>query len=167
MSHGHPTEPWLGNVPAHWRVMKVGLAGSILMGRQRAPQYERGDHMTPYLRVANVLDGFIDYSDILEMNFEPAEQALFALSPAGTVQAQQIVGDADLDLARPGWRFILNPGSVGQPRDDDPRAAFLLIDTDRGTASWRRVEYDIAATQQQMRDAKLPGKLTDRLAYGR
>jgi len=63
-------------------------------------------------------------------------------------------------------RTILNPGSVGQPRDDDPRAAYLLIDTDRGTASWRRVTYDIAATQQQMRNARLPARLVERLAHG-
>ena len=58
--------------------------------------------------------------------------AIFARSPDGEVQARRIVGDDDLPLNRPGWRFILNPGSVGQPRDDDPRASCLLIDTDRG-----------------------------------
>jgi predicted phosphodiesterase len=92
--------------------------------------------------------------------------AIFARSPDGDVQAHRIVGDAELSLARPGWRFILNPGSVGQPRDDDPRASCLLIDTDRGTASWRRVAYDIAETQQQMRQVKLPARLVERLAHG-
>jgi diadenosine tetraphosphatase ApaH/serine/threonine PP2A family protein phosphatase len=91
---------------------------------------------------------------------------MFARAPDGTVEAHRIVGDAELSLARPGWRFILNPGSVGQPRDDDPRASCMLIDTDRGTASWRRVAYDIAETQQQMRHAKLPARLVDRLAHG-
>jgi diadenosine tetraphosphatase ApaH/serine/threonine PP2A family protein phosphatase len=92
--------------------------------------------------------------------------SLFALSPEGEVQVHRVMGDADVALARPGWRFILNPGSVGQPRDDDPRAAYLLIDTDRGTASWRRVAYDIAETQKQMRSAKLPARLVERLAHG-
>ena len=82
------------------------------------------------------------------------------------MQAHRIVGDAEVSLARPGWRFILNPGSVGQPRDDDPRASCLLIDTDRGTASWQRVAYDIAETQQQMRQVKLPARLVERLAQG-
>jgi len=65
--------------------------------------------------------------------------SLFALSPEGEVQAHRIAGDAEVAIARPGWRFILNPGSVGQPRDDDPRASCLTVDTDRGTASWQRV----------------------------
>ena len=92
--------------------------------------------------------------------------SIFARSPEGAVQAHRIVGDAELSLKRPGWRFILNPGSVGQPRDDDPRASCLLIDTDRGTASWRRFEYDVAETQQQMRRVKLPARLVERLAHG-
>ncbi len=92
--------------------------------------------------------------------------AVFARAPDGTVQAHRVAGEAEVALARPGWRFILNPGSVGQPRDDDPRAAYLLIDTDRGTASWRRVTYDIAETQQQMRNARLPARLVERLAHG-
>jgi diadenosine tetraphosphatase ApaH/serine/threonine PP2A family protein phosphatase len=92
--------------------------------------------------------------------------ALFARSPDGEVHARQIEGEAHVSLAQAGWRFILNPGSVGQPRDDDPRASFLLIDTETGSAYWRRVEYDIAATQQQMRDAKLPNRLVERLAHG-
>ena len=66
------------------------------MGRQRAPQYEKGDHMTPYLRVANVLDGFIDYLDILKMNFEPEEQSRFAVSPGDILvnegQSRELVG---------------------------------------------------------------------------
>lgn len=92
--------------------------------------------------------------------------SIFARLPDGEVQAHRIVGDAELSLKRPGWRFILNPGSVGQPRDDDPRASCLLIDTERGTAGWRRVEYNIAETQSQMRRAKLPARLAERLAHG-
>jgi len=92
--------------------------------------------------------------------------SLFSLSPEGEVKAHRIVGDAEVALARPGWRFILNPGSVGQPRDDDPRAACLTVDTDRGTATWRRVTYNIAETQEMMRQARLPARLVERLAHG-
>ena len=80
--------------------------------------------------------------------------AVFARGPDGIVQAHRIVGDAEVSLARPGWRFILNPGSVGQPRDDDPRASCLLIDTDKGSASWRRV--DEAAADYFARIFKVP-----------
>jgi predicted phosphodiesterase len=92
--------------------------------------------------------------------------AIFARSPEGEIQVHRIVGEAEVSLKRPGWRFILNPGSVGQPRDDDPRASCLLIDTDRGSVSWRRFEYDIAETQEQMRRVKLPARLVERLAHG-
>jgi type I restriction enzyme, S subunit len=97
--------PWLGEIPAHWRVMRVGLAGHILMGRQRAPRYEKGSHMTPYLRVANVFDGFVDYSDVLEMNFEPEEQALFGLLPGDILlnegQSRELVGRSAVYRASP------------------------------------------------------------------
>jgi diadenosine tetraphosphatase ApaH/serine/threonine PP2A family protein phosphatase len=63
-------------------------------------------------------------------------------------------------------RFLLNPGSVGQPRDGDPRAAWLLVDTAEGTAGFRRVAYAIEETQKEMRDAALPETLAGRLAHG-
>lgn len=68
---------------------------------------------------------------------------------------------------RPGSRYILNPGSVGQPRDDNPRAAYAVWDTEAATIQFRRIGYDIGATQRQMRDAGLPEPLAERLAYGR
>jgi diadenosine tetraphosphatase ApaH/serine/threonine PP2A family protein phosphatase len=70
----------------------------------------------------------------------------------------------ELELA--GTRSVLNPGSVGQPRDGDPRAAYLLLDLDTQTATFRRVEYDIERTQAQMAEAGLPEALALRLAVG-
>ncbi len=63
-------------------------------------------------------------------------------------------------------RRILNPGSVGQPRDGDPRAAYAIFDTDENRFDFHRVAYDIEATQKKMMDAGLPKPLSDRLAYG-
>ena len=77
-----------------------------------------------------------------------------ALSPAGT----------EVDLAK--GRVLLNPGSVGQPRDGDPRAAYLLLDLEARTATFRRVEYDIERTQAEIREAGLPEMLAARLATG-
>ena len=65
----------------------------------------------------------------------------------------------------PGRR-LLNPGSVGQPRDGDPRAAWLLLDREAGTASFRRVEYDVTRTQEEIRERGLPDALAQRLAHG-
>ena len=61
-------------------------------------------------------------------------------------------------------RWLLNPGSVGQPRDGDPRAAWLLLDLDRGLAEFRRAAYDVAATQAEIREQGLPPSLAERLA---
>jgi predicted phosphodiesterase len=73
---------------------------------------------------------------------------------------------ADTELELAGVRALLNPGSVGQPRDNDPRAAYLLLDLDAQRASFRRVAYDVEQTQREMRDAALPELLGARLALG-
>jgi len=64
-------------------------------------------------------------------------------------------------------RWLLNPGSVGQPRDGDPRAAYMVLDTAARTATWRRLEYDIARAQRAITEAGLPGSLAWRLGEGR
>jgi predicted phosphodiesterase len=72
-----------------------------------------------------------------------------------------------------GWvdildgRFIINPGSVGQPRDGDPRASFALLDIDGMKLSHRRVSYDIERTQREIVEAGLPMSNATRLAEGR
>jgi predicted phosphodiesterase len=73
-------------------------------------------------------------------------------------------------LMRPASRYVINPGSVGQPRDSDPRASYVLYEfTNSGEEELRlrRVEYDIEAVQARMRSFGLPEVLADRLAYGR
>jgi predicted phosphodiesterase len=74
-------------------------------------------------------------------------------------------GGTELDLSGVG-RWILNPGSVGQPRDGDPRAAYTLLDPAAGRAEYRRVEYPVEETQAEIRDAGLPEPLAERLAHG-
>ncbi|MGB0388626.1 MAG: metallophosphoesterase family protein [Ardenticatenaceae bacterium] len=63
-------------------------------------------------------------------------------------------------------RLIINPGSVGQPRDQDPRAAYAIYDDDGGEFTFYRVGYDIGETQWRMEKAGLPKRLVERLAYG-
>lgn len=69
-------------------------------------------------------------------------------------------------LELPGGRRMINPGSVGQPRDGDPRAAYAWLDSSTATVELRRVAYDIKRTQSRMRAQQLPESLADRLAYG-
>jgi diadenosine tetraphosphatase ApaH/serine/threonine PP2A family protein phosphatase len=64
-------------------------------------------------------------------------------------------------------RFVANPGSVGQPRDGDPRAAYCLLDTDAKRLTFRRVEYDVELTQAKIRAVGLPDYLAQRLSEGR
>ena len=70
-------------------------------------------------------------------------------------------------LPDPENRYIINVGSVGQPRDNDSRACYLIFDTKEYELFYRRVEYDIAATQIKMTEAKMPNTLINRLAVGR
>lgn len=67
----------------------------------------------------------------------------------------------------PGSRYLLNPGSVGQPRDGDPRAAFAVVDLDHSVVEFWRVPYDIEAVQTRMLNVGLPEPLVLRLSYGR
>jgi predicted phosphodiesterase len=75
-------------------------------------------------------------------------------------------GQYRLKLA-PGTRYLINPGSAGQPRDSDWRAAFALFDSDADEVIFFRVPYDVAAAQQRIRNAGLPERLASRLAEGR
>jgi diadenosine tetraphosphatase ApaH/serine/threonine PP2A family protein phosphatase len=78
----------------------------------------------------------------------------------------QVQPDDGSELFLDGSRTMLNPGSVGQPRDGDPRASAAVLDTEARTIAWRRVPYPIAATQRDIRAAGLPQWLAERLAYG-
>ena len=67
----------------------------------------------------------------------------------------------------PSKKYFINVGAVGQPRDNNPKAAYVIFDMDAGTIELRRLEYDIAAAQAKIREAGLPERLAERLAYGR
>jgi diadenosine tetraphosphatase ApaH/serine/threonine PP2A family protein phosphatase len=70
-------------------------------------------------------------------------------------------------IALDARRSLINPGSVGQPRDGNPDASYLLLDTEAGVAEFRRARYDIALTQRLMREVSLPRWLVERLSIGR
>ena len=75
-------------------------------------------------------------------------------------------GQTRIDLVS-GRRYMVNPGSVGQPRDGDPRAAYAIVDTDALSVTLYRVEYDVAAAQRKILDARLPEGLARRLGRGK
>jgi predicted phosphodiesterase len=91
--------------------------------------------------------------------------ALSFVRPEGDVATGEPRRDGDeLHVSRGEW--LLNPGSVGQPRDGDPRAAWLMLDLDGWHARWHRVEYDVAGAAAAIRAARLPDSLAERLGYG-
>lgn len=78
-----------------------------------------------------------------------------------------VVPHAEAEISYRGFeRLLMNVGSVGQPRDEDPRAAYGLVDTDLEVVSIRRVEYDIASVQAKILEAGLPEVLANRLSLG-
>ncbi len=67
----------------------------------------------------------------------------------------------------PGRKYFVNVGSVGQPRDGNPKAAYVIYDLDEGSIELRRLDYDIPKTQKKIMEAGLPQRLADRLALGK
>ena len=67
----------------------------------------------------------------------------------------------------PGKKYFVNVGSVGQPRDGNPKAAYVIYDLPQQTIELRRLDYDIPATQAKIRAAGLPERLAERLAFGK
>lgn len=84
----------------------------------------------------------------------------------GSVGPEHAPGAVDVRM-EPGRRYIVNVGSVGQPRDRDPRAAYALWDVERSRVTIRRVPYDVARAQRKIVEAGLPRFLSDRLGVGR
>jgi predicted phosphodiesterase len=88
---------------------------------------------------------------------------------AVTIEDDSVAGGVapeGTEVALEGRRWLLNPGSVGQPRDGDPRAAWLLLDLGAGRASFRRIEYPVKQTQEEILARDLPETLATRLAVG-
>lgn len=84
---------------------------------------------------------------------------------SGETRGAQASDDALLDMGRGEW--LVNPGSVGQPRDGDPRAAWLELDTETATARFHRVSYEVERTAASIVAAGLPARLGERLYGGR
>jgi len=88
----------------------------------------------------------------------------FTSEGRGEASGEQATAGAQIAIAEGGW--LLNPGSVGQPRDGDARAAWLDIDLEGWSVTWRRSEYAVDEAAEAIREAGLPAALADRLYYG-
>jgi len=109
-----------------------------------------------------------------EINFPYFEGAFCFVGHSHQPVAVGLDGEGGVNLipgdvisVEEGFRYLVNVGSVGQPRDGNPAACFGLLDTDRGQFSFIRVPYELGVTQRKMVEAGLPRPLVERLAEGR
>jgi len=147
------TKRWLTDLPARYRTADF----SLVHGSERDPVWEYVTSVPvarANLAVLETRYGLHGHTH-LPMAWAERDGRVEAISP-GPDSTFQLTTD----------RALLNPGSVGQPRDGDPTAGYLVIDDAAGLCTWRRVPYDIAAVQAAMLDAGLPRRLAERLGFG-
>ena len=94
---------------------------------------------------------------------------VFSRNGSGDVVLEMPENEDDFQVfdLHPEVQYLVNPGSVGQPRDNDTRSAFAIWDVGRSRVEFHRVGYPFEVTQEKMRQAGLPRYLIDRLQYGR
>ena len=119
---------------------------------------------------AQALEGLLDSSTVLSFFGHTHHQGGFSYHESDIevlpLRPRPMESVSALRL-EPGHKYLLNPGSIGQPRDGDPRAAFAIADFEHKIVEFWRVPYDIPSVQSRMYDANLPEPLIHRLALGR
>jgi predicted phosphodiesterase len=161
-------------IAARWTQERIGTDALEFLG-DLSPAQPDGEpglfHASPrdpvweYVLSTLQADACIDAMDSRVGAIGHSHVALFfSRSDGGDVRGEQAPAGTELDLSDGRW--LINPGGVGQPRDGDPRAAWLLLDTDSWTAEWRRVEYPVAEAAHAIERAGLPQPLADRLYRG-
>ena len=147
------TKSWLAALPGRQRVAEF----SLVHGSERDPVWEYVTSVPvarANLAVLQTRFGLHGHTH-LPMAWAERDGRVDAIAPS-----------ADSTFQLTLERALLNPGSVGQPRDGDPTACYLVIDEDAGLCTWRRVAYDVPAVQAAMLEAGLPRRLADRLGFG-
>jgi diadenosine tetraphosphatase ApaH/serine/threonine PP2A family protein phosphatase len=133
---------------------------TLVHGSPRDPVWEYLD------RVSQAPENFARFTTPACFNGHTHVPRIFSQERDTRRAEMRIPEETEVIAAGDGVRRIINPGSVGQPRDGDPRAAFALYDTQTKEFEFRRIEYDIQATQEKMEAAGLPKPLSERLSYG-
>ena len=147
---------WLAGLAPAGQVGDV----SLYHGSPRDPVWE-------YVLSLDAADAGLDAAGSRIALIGHSHMALAFHRPAGgPVEGYRRRADTRAALDGDG-AWLLNPGSVGQPRDGDPRAAWIELDTDAPSAVWRRTVYDVAGAAAAIREAGLPDSLAARLEAGR
>jgi predicted phosphodiesterase len=149
---------WLGALPE--RRTEAGV--ELVHGSPREPLWE-------YVLTGAVARESLDHLDhAMGLHGHTHVPVAWLTKPDDGVELRRMSGGGEVGVPTEvaAGRSLLNPGSVGQPRDGDPRASFMILDPERGHAEWHRATYDIERVQDAMRLARLPGPLAARLAVG-
>jgi diadenosine tetraphosphatase ApaH/serine/threonine PP2A family protein phosphatase len=159
---------------ARWTQERIGAEALDFLSKLEPADAEREiglfhasprDPVWEYVLSTLQADACIDAMDPRAAAIGHSHVALFFTRPDdGEVRGEPAPAGTELDLSTGRW--LINPGAVGQPRDGDPRAAWLLLDLGSWTAQWRRVEYPIAEAAQAIERAGLPPALAERLYRG-
>ncbi len=147
------TRDWLAALP----LRSVDEPFTLVHGSPRDPTWE-------YVYSAGVARANLPLFETTHCLVGHTHVPLIFRQRSGKVEGVHVKGEMTYALG--GERLVVNPGSVGQPRDGDPRASALLLDTDAGTLDWRRVEYSIERVQRLMEQHRLPRRLSARLQFG-
>ena len=149
---------WLAELPERQDLPDDNL--TLVHGSPRYPIWE-------YIMTAGIAAENMSYFDTPVCLYGHTHvPMLYSTEEQGGRVRQEYLYPGDPLAPAPLGKSLINPGSVGQPRDRDPRASFALLDLDARTFTLYRVEYDIAATQAAMARAGLPRPLIERLSYG-
>lgn len=147
------TREWLTALPER----AVEEPFTLVHGSPRDPTWE-------YVFTASIARGNLTSFDTDHCLVGHTHIPVVYREQGGRMEAVQVDDGDRFKLGR--QRAIVNPGSVGQPRDGDPRASAMLLDTDRQTLEWRRIQYPIERVQKLMAERKLPARLARRLEFG-
>jgi len=148
---------WLATLPDTTLVTGQGI--TLVHGSPRDPRWE-------YIAVRNVAKDNLGFIDTPVCLYGHTHIPVIFRKPWDGLKVLEEPLRANVPVRLILDRFFINPGSVGQPRDEDPRAAYAVIDPDTMTLTHRRVIYDVSATQKLMKQARLPGRLIRRLRFG-
>lgn len=145
---------WLLDRPMQWQVEDLAVAHSTFEPGCNWPYIFNAQNAEPSLHLQPAPVAFFGHTHY---------PSVFVQNRSGAVLQKK----AEKIRVRRDSRYLINPGSVGQPRDRDPRASYAVYDPTLRTVEIRRVEYDITAAQKKIRAAGLPVRNADRLQVGR
>jgi len=160
---------WTGkHISASQRAFLEDLPSSLVFGPVTLAHASPREPVWEYISDAQVAaENFPFFSTQVCLVGHTHHPAMYTEDAASGLVQRRLLAQGDVVAFGGFGRFFYNPGSVGQPRDGDTRAAYAIYDPQAGVLTHYRVDYDVAETQRLMKAAKLPARLVNRLTWGR